>query len=116
MQSLKKQKYIDEFREAQSTGLTPEAEGGERHALKQKKKVHAGIITKTLDAQISKRQQYVEAERKKNLDVETKMLEENERYMETRKSQHKEWKEKAKRTFDQDLERQRLLRSMQAPL
>lgn len=63
-QSLQKQKYITDFREPQSTGFTPESVTGEKNLLKQKRKEQAGIIVKTLDAQISKRQQYVDAERK----------------------------------------------------
>lgn len=84
--------------------------------LKRKRKDHANIITKTLDAQISKRQQYVEAERKKKVDVENQVIEDNERYLETRKSLQQEWKVKAKLAMDQDLERRRMLSSMQVPL
>lgn len=84
--------------------------------LKRKRKDHANIITKTLDAQISKRQQYVEAERKKKVDVETQVIEDNERYLETRKSLQQEWKVKAKLAMDRDLERRRMLSSMQVPL
>ena len=84
--------------------------------LRRKRRDHAGIITKTLDAQVAKRQQYVEAERKKQLHDESKMIEENARHKEVRKSQQQEWKARAKKAFDQDVERQRLLASMKVPL
>lgn len=84
--------------------------------LKRKRKDQASIITKTLDAQISKRQQYVEAERKKKADIENQVIEDNERYLETRKSLQQGWKAKAKLAMEQDLERRRMLSSMQAPL
>lgn len=58
----------------------------------------------------------MEAERKKKLDGETKLIEDNERYLETRKSVQQEWKAKAKLAMEQDRERQRLLSSMQLPL
>lgn len=96
---------MEEYRQAQLTGLTPEKVEGEKNILRKKRKEQAGIITKTLDAQVSKRQQFAEAERKQRIDLESRMIEENDKYMETRKSQQKEWKEKAKMAFDKDRER-----------
>ena len=89
---------------------------GEKNVLKQKHKEQAGIIVKTLDAQISKRQQYVNAERKRKEDHEKKINEDNKEYLETRKSVQKEWKEKAKKAGEEDRERHRLYSSMKVPL
>ena len=91
-QSLQKQQYLIDYRLPQSTGFTPESVDGEKNMLKQKHKEQAGIIVKTLDAQISKRQQYVNAERKRKEDHEKKINEDNKEYLETRKSVQKEWK------------------------
>lgn len=83
--------------------------------MKRKKKEHASIITKTLNAQVSKRQEFAEAERKRKLDHEAQQVRDNEQYLEARKSLQKEWRDKARMASEQDRERRRLLGSMQVP-
>jgi len=77
-----------------------------------KKKRNAHSIAKTLDAQISKRQQYVEAEKQERLEFEKKALEDNRRHEELHRSQQQEWKEQAKRELEDGMHRHQLHKSM----
>ena len=99
-------------KDAVSTGFTPEKKEGEKNLLRKKKRDHAAIINKTLDAQISNRKQFNEAQKKLLQDEENKIIEDNQKFKELRKSEQLEWKEKLKMEQEKELERFKALNSL----